>query len=102
MVRLLGGIGAGVYFDFSGLNFQVPSELSAPKAARVVNAMAISAWLKSFRTCFSFEYPMTAVRIPAAARYRFAGGKAGLLIASDSSSSISFGQGCYHGKDTSG
>jgi hypothetical protein len=44
-VTLLSGIGEGVYFDFSGLNFHIPSELSAPKAATVVNAKAMSPWV---------------------------------------------------------
>jgi hypothetical protein len=50
-VRLLTGIGAGVYFDFSTLSFQVPIELSAPKAATVVIARAISALVRSVRIC---------------------------------------------------
>src|ERR1019366_5282248 len=51
LVRLVMGIGAGVYFDFSTLSFQVPIELSAPKAATVVIARAISALVRIVRIC---------------------------------------------------
>src|ERR1019366_3780502 len=51
LVRLLMGIGAGVYFDFATLSFQVPIELSAPKAATVVIARAIIAWVRIVRIC---------------------------------------------------
>src|SRR5258708_27269204 len=52
MVRLLTGIGAGVYFDFSTLNFQVPSVLSAPKAATVVITKAMKALMRGLRILF--------------------------------------------------
>ena len=50
-VRLLMGIGAGVYFDFATSSFHVPSVLSAPKAATVVIARAISALVRIVRIC---------------------------------------------------
>src|ERR1022692_1450249 len=51
MVRLFNGNGAGVYFDFATFSFHVPSVLSAPKAATVVIARAISAWVRIVRIC---------------------------------------------------
>ena len=53
-VRLLTGIGAGVYFDFSILSFQVPSELSAPKTTPVEIARTTSALRRRDRIVFSF------------------------------------------------
>src|ERR1019366_3289805 len=50
-VRLLTGIGAGVYFDVSALSFHVPRVLSAPKAATVVIARAISVLVRIVRIC---------------------------------------------------
>jgi hypothetical protein len=50
-VRLFNGNGAGVYFEFSTFSFQVPIELSAPKAATVVIARAIIAWVRIVRIC---------------------------------------------------
>src|ERR1017187_6876797 len=50
-VRLLTGIGAGVYFDVSALSFQVPIELSAPSAPIVVIARAISVLVRIVRIC---------------------------------------------------
>jgi hypothetical protein len=50
------GQGAGVYLVFSILAFQVPRELSAPKAAAVeVIAKAISAKLKILRIGLSLR-----------------------------------------------
>src|ERR1019366_8894773 len=51
VVRLFNGNGAGVYFDFSTLSFQVPIELSAPKAPMVVIARATSALVRIVRIC---------------------------------------------------
>jgi hypothetical protein len=45
------GIGAGVYFDFATFSFHVPSVLSAPRAATVVIASAISALVRIVRIC---------------------------------------------------
>src|SRR5712692_5691180 len=42
-VRLLTGMGAGVYFDLSRFSFQVPTELSALKATAVTTAKTASA-----------------------------------------------------------
>src|ERR1019366_2709707 len=50
-VRLFNGNGAGVYFEFSTFSFHVPSVLSAPKAATVVIARAISALVRIVRIC---------------------------------------------------
>src|ERR1035437_4683346 len=51
LVRLLMGIGAGVYFDFATARFQVPMVLSAPNAATVVIARAIIALVRIVRIC---------------------------------------------------
>src|SRR4030081_1061639 len=58
VVMLLIGIGAGVYFDLSMLSFQVPSELSAPRAAIAVIAKAMNALLRILPICQS-PIPLT-------------------------------------------
>src|ERR1035437_5217380 len=50
-VRLFNGNGAGVYFDCATSSFHVPRVLSAPKAAKVVIARAISALVRIVRIC---------------------------------------------------
>src|ERR1039457_1578701 len=41
-VRLFSGNGAGVYLDFATLTFQVPMELSAPKASPAISHGSIA------------------------------------------------------------
>jgi hypothetical protein len=56
VVKLLIGIGSGVYFDFSVLSFQVPSELSAPKAASVAIANPTNAVLRILTILFKLLF----------------------------------------------
>jgi hypothetical protein len=49
MVRVLTGMGAPADFDFSMFNFQVPIELSAPRATIVVSVKPRNVVEKRFR-----------------------------------------------------
>src|SRR5579871_867535 len=64
-VRLFTGNGAGVYLDFVVLTFQVPMELSAPKAATAVIAKTTRARLNGLRMFDSpFEIGLTCRKTP--------------------------------------